>query len=59
MPAKDPNLVPMRPVTTKPNVDVVITPEGIAQFAFGFAWRMIPVYFLWQIAKNTDRKVKA
>ena len=59
MPADDLNLVTLRPVSTQPNVNVAITVAGVAQFVFGLAWRMIPVYFLWQIAKNTDRKVKA
>jgi len=59
MPSNDPNLVTLRPVSTQPNVEVAITAAGVAQFIFGLTWRMIPVYFLWQIAKNTDKKLKA
>lgn len=58
MPDNDPNLVTLRPVSSQPYEEKVITPEGIAQLVFGFAWRMIPVYFLWQIAKNTSRPAK-
>ncbi len=58
MPTNDPNLITLRPVATQSNVQLEVTPAGIAQFVFGLAWRMIPVYFLWQIAKNTDKKAK-
>ena len=59
MPANDPNLVTLRPVSRQSTVEPEITPAGIAQFVFGLAWRMIPVYFLWQIAKNTSKQAKA